>query len=218
MNPKDINKIENSISATIAQFKCIKKHKNLSCATRLKKFDQIQMNEIIADFKKYIKIVILLIKFLITLEKRFIDSKSNRKYRNTVDSTQVDDNLIFNVSEFRATSHISISQEIKNIISMPMEERNQAQIKIIMNHMQRIESFAEYPIHIQQLLCKVCTLQRIPAGRVIIRYGHIAENYYIILSGTVEISIIDKFGNKNIVAILGKGKSFGVIMLTLMLI
>lgn len=67
----------------------------------------------------------------------------------------------------------------------------------------------------QQKLVKVGWYEQFEAKRVIIRQGHKADNFYLILSGTAIVTVLDvdpKTGQSfsKTVAFLGKGNSFGV--------
>ncbi|GFR60613.1 cAMP-dependent protein kinase regulatory subunit [Elysia marginata] len=70
----------------------------------------------------------------------------------------------------------------------------------------------------QESLARVGRYEHFEAKRVIIRQGHLAENFYFILSGTAVVIILDtdkQTGEQTArtVTFLGKGKSFGELAL-----
>ncbi|KAK2168762.1 hypothetical protein LSH36_14g03078 [Paralvinella palmiformis] len=84
--------------------------------------------------------------------------------------------------------------------------------------LQHLQSFAEYPLHMQEKLCKVAWFQEIPPKRIIIRQGHYAENFYFILSGQALVRILEKNSKTGepqlrTATIMRKGTSFGELAL-----
>ncbi|ELT87893.1 hypothetical protein CAPTEDRAFT_196325 [Capitella teleta] len=126
--------------------------------------------------------------------------------------------LSFDLSQFKAKKEVNISNEVKNILSTPSIARSPEQLQIVLYGLQHLKSFAEYPLHMQEKLCKVAWFQQVPPKRVIIRQGHFAENFYFILSGQVVVRILDKNDTTGEVclrtaAVMRKGTSFGELAL-----
>ncbi|ESP00112.1 hypothetical protein LOTGIDRAFT_231021 [Lottia gigantea] len=141
--------------------------------------------------------------------------------------TQVDDTLeenlrnqglSFDPSYFKAKREINISSEVKHILSLEKEQRTPEQIQTAMFGLQSLRSFAEYPLHMQEKLCKVAIYEVVPPKRVLIRQGHHAENFYFILSGQAVVTILvkdPKTGESvnRVATIMRKGMSFGELAL-----
>ncbi|XP_030835909.1 cyclic nucleotide-binding domain-containing protein 2 [Strongylocentrotus purpuratus] len=95
--------------------------------------------------------------------------------------------LTFDKKYFRAKRETRITQEVKNVLSLEAEERTFDQLKVALRGLQSISSFAEYPLHIQEKLVRVAYFYSIPERKVIIRQGHIAENFYFLVTGEVSV-------------------------------
>ncbi len=48
---------------------------------------------------------------------------------------------------------------------------------------QIIPEYSDFPANIQKSIARRCNLDQFEAGRVIIRQGHKADNFYLIVSG-----------------------------------
>nr|XP_054773342.1 cyclic nucleotide-binding domain-containing protein 2-like [Lytechinus pictus] len=95
--------------------------------------------------------------------------------------------LTFDKKYFRAKRETRFTKEVTNVLSLEAEERTLDQLKVALRGLQSISSFAEYPLHIQEKLVRVAYFYSIPEKKVIIRQGHIAENFYFIVTGEVSV-------------------------------
>ncbi|XP_067661228.1 cyclic nucleotide-binding domain-containing protein 2-like [Haliotis asinina] len=134
------------------------------------------------------------------------------------ESNMKNSGLSFDPSYFKARKEISISSEVKHILSLPSDERSPDQVQTAMFGLQSLRSFAEYPLHMQEKLAKVAWYEVIPPKRIIIRQGHYAENFYFILSGQAVVTILirdPKTGSSVVrtATIMRKGMSFGELAL-----
>nr|XP_006818445.1 PREDICTED: uncharacterized protein LOC102804482 [Saccoglossus kowalevskii] len=116
--------------------------------------------------------------------------------------------LAFNPSYFKANRQQRLSEEAKRILTSDRSQRTDYQLKYAQIGLRNIESFAEYPVRMQQKLCKVGWLETFEPGRCIVRQGHIAHAFYIILSGTVMVTVTDG-ENSRVVCFLKRGEAFG---------
>lgn len=67
---------------------------------------------------------------------------------------------------------------------LPQIERTDELVRMAVAALiQAIPEYADFPINIQRSIVKVCHFERYEAGRVIIRQGHKADNFYFIVSG-----------------------------------
>ncbi|XP_044141340.1 cyclic nucleotide-binding domain-containing protein 2-like [Bufo gargarizans] len=125
------------------------------------------------------------------------------------------ENLLFDRSLFKAKMEMVLSSEAKQILTSPPEKRTAEEAKLAMLSLRMtVSSFAGYPVHIQEKIAKVGWYECFGPGRVIIRQGHVAQNFYLILSGTAVVTKVSrskKTGEhfSKTVAFLKKGKYFG---------
>ncbi|XP_070579571.1 cyclic nucleotide-binding domain-containing protein 2-like isoform X2 [Ptychodera flava] len=116
--------------------------------------------------------------------------------------------LAFDPSYFKANRQQRLSEDCKRMLTTKSTLRTDYDIKYIQIALRNIQSFAEYPVRMQQKLCKVGWLEMYEPNRCIIRQGHIAHAFYIILSGTVMVTVNDG-EHSRVVCFLKRGDSFG---------
>lgn len=127
--------------------------------------------------------------------------------------------LTFDPGDFRAKKETILSNEAKAILSMEPERRTEEQLKVALLALnQAVEAFSEFPITMQKSLVRVGWYEHFEDKRVIIRQGHMADNFYFILSGTAVVTILqtDPESGDQVVrtaAVLKKGNSFGELAL-----
>ncbi|XP_077341126.1 cyclic nucleotide-binding domain-containing protein 2-like isoform X2 [Lithobates pipiens] len=125
------------------------------------------------------------------------------------------ENLLFDRSLFKAKMEMILSSEAKQVLSSPPKKRTIEEAKLAMLSLRTtVSSFAAYPVHVQENLAQVGWYECFGPGRVIIRQGHVAQNFYLILSGTAVVTKVShskKTGElfSKTVALLKKGKYFG---------
>nr|XP_048721172.1 uncharacterized protein LOC125643090 [Caretta caretta] len=125
------------------------------------------------------------------------------------------ENLLFDCSYFKAKVETTISHEAQAILSEPPENRTSEGIKLAMLSLQAtVSTFSEYPVHIQEKLAQMGWYECFGPGRVVIRQGHIPQNFYLILSGTAvvtKVAVNKQTGElyAKTAAFLKKGKYFG---------
>ncbi|XP_075448652.1 cyclic nucleotide-binding domain-containing protein 2-like isoform X1 [Ascaphus truei] len=125
------------------------------------------------------------------------------------------DNLLFDRSYFKAKMEMVVSSEAQFILSSPPDKRTLEGIKLAMLSLRAtVDTFAGYPVHIQEKLANVGWYECFGPGRVIIRQGHVPQNFYLILSGTAVVTKVSRSKNtgehfSKTVAFLKKGKYFG---------
>ncbi|KAJ1119831.1 hypothetical protein NDU88_008016 [Pleurodeles waltl] len=125
------------------------------------------------------------------------------------------DTLLFDLSSFKAKKQSVISTEAQLILSSPPRSRTSEGVKLAMLSLRAtVDAFARYPVLIQQELAKVGWYECFGPGRVIIRQGHVPQNFYLILSGTAvvtKVTLNKQTGElfPKTVAFLKKGTYFG---------
>lgn len=64
-----------------------------------------------------------------------------------------------------------------------------------------------------EVLCKVGTIKEYQRGAVIVNQGAIGDTFYVIVSGSVKVTIINEDGREIILAVLSEGDFFGELAL-----
>ncbi|XP_064637903.1 uncharacterized protein LOC135494082 [Lineus longissimus] len=178
-------------------------------------------------FRHSVRLILILLRWVAEITKnsakhnRFMDqlatfSEMAQEAYNTEELRNSE--LAFDVSYFKANKDINLSAEVKEILSMPPAARTKDQLQTVLFGLQHLRSFAEYPLHMQEKLCRVAWYERVPARRVIIRQGHTAENFYFILSGKAivkraETNPVTGEAIIRTAAVMTKGMSFGELAL-----
>ncbi|CAH1777770.1 unnamed protein product [Owenia fusiformis] len=127
--------------------------------------------------------------------------------------------LSFDPRTYKANKEVLLSYEARHILRTDPLERTPEQNHIALVSLnQTVEAFSEFPIKMQESLVKAGWLERFGSKRIIIRQGHLADNFYFILSGTAVVTILDKDPKtensfSKTVAFLKKGHSFGELAL-----
>jgi CRP-like cAMP-binding protein len=169
-----------------------------------------------AHLRRVIKLIIIVIKWMSSV----VETKESGKTYIDIAREAVNQDATFNfdLSYYKAKTELNITREVKDILSLPPSSRSPAHIVKAILGLRHIESFAEYPEYMQEMLCKVGWFQSVSPGRVIIRQGHLAENFYFLLSGKVIVRFFEHnplTGENQLrtAAVLRKGSSFGELAL-----
>ncbi|GFN82200.1 cyclic nucleotide-binding domain-containing protein 2-like, partial [Plakobranchus ocellatus] len=181
----------------------------------------------LVKFRRVVKMILILLKATYNDRKggqrreRYLSlwaSVLNGKFGNSRRAYEMY-GISFDPQEFKANTEVQVSAEAKAILSLEPGQRSAQQLRQALASLrQAVEEFSEFPITMQESLARVGRYEHFEAKRVIIRQGHLAENFYFILSGTAVVTILDT--NKvtgeqtaRTVTFLGKGKSFGELAL-----
>ncbi|KAM5180514.1 cyclic nucleotide-binding domain-containing protein 2-like [Mantella aurantiaca] len=125
------------------------------------------------------------------------------------------ENLLFDRSLFKAKMEMVLSSEAKQILTSQPMKRTVEEAKLAMLSLRTtVASFAAYPVYIQEKLAQVGWYECFGPGRVIIRQGHVAQSFYLILSGTAVVTKVSRARKTGepfakTVAFLKRGKYFG---------
>ncbi|XP_015779126.1 PREDICTED: uncharacterized protein LOC107356968 [Acropora digitifera] len=118
--------------------------------------------------------------------------------------------LAFDASFFKANRKMRISAEVKMILSVHPEQRTEQQLAKVFFSLRSIQSFAEYPQRIQQKLVRVGWYETHQTKRAILRQGHIPQAFYFVLSGSAVVTVMEEHENfARTVHFLRRGDSFG---------
>ncbi len=92
--------------------------------------------------------------------------------------------IVFDVSQYKRTKEVGLSEEAKRILRTPIETRTAENIKTACSALiDAVPDFEDFPVDMQNSIVKVSLLQEFQAGRIIIRQNHKADNFYMIVSG-----------------------------------
>ncbi|XP_071990201.1 cyclic nucleotide-binding domain-containing protein 2-like [Engystomops pustulosus] len=177
--------------------------------------ETLPVNKYIHKFRTAV-LVVQVIRNLIKIYRDYAASRTEPiSFSEYVGFETETENLLFDRSLFKAKMEMVLSSEAKQILTSPPEERTPDETKLAMLSLRMtVSSFAGYPVHIQEGIAKVGWYECFGPGRVIIRQGHVAQNFYLILSGTAVVTKVSqskKTGEhfSKTVAFLKRGKYFG---------
>ncbi|KAG8584528.1 hypothetical protein GDO81_004644 [Engystomops pustulosus] len=177
--------------------------------------ETLPVNKYIHKFRTAV-LVVQVIRNLIKIYRDYAASRTEPiSFSEYVGFETETENLLFDHSLFKAKMEMVLSSEAKQILTSPPEERTPDETKLAMLSLRMtVSSFAGYPVHIQEGIAKVGWYECFGPGRVIIRQGHVAQNFYLILSGTAVVTKVSqskKTGEhfSKTVAFLKRGKYFG---------
>ncbi|RMX44894.1 hypothetical protein pdam_00012566 [Pocillopora damicornis] len=169
----------------------------------------------IERFRKIVQLLCFLLKMKTSMDRKYRSQNTNVFAELDAETvTSVDcDGMIFDPTTFKAVREVQLSQEAIHILSLSPGSRTEEQLQTALVALKTsVAAFGEYPLKMQRRLVSVGWYERFEAKRVIIRQGHKAENFYFILSGTVNDAKSREQRNTT-VAVLGKGSSFGELAL-----
>ncbi|KAM9321156.1 uncharacterized protein PAF06_005712 [Gastrophryne carolinensis] len=174
---------------------------------------------ILATYIQKFRTAVLVVQVIRNLIKIYRDYAASRtepiSFGEYIGFQAESENLLFDRSLFKAKAEMVLSAEAKQILSSPPKKRTSEDIKLAMLSLRMTVSiFAAYPVHIQEKIATVSWYECFGPGRVIIRQGHVPQNFYLILSGTAVVTKVSRAKHSGelfskTVAFLKKGKYFG---------
>lgn len=91
---------------------------------------------------------------------------------------------IFDPTFYARPKEPTFSDEAKKMLNLPPNERTDNMLRYIMISLNfSVPEFSELPIHIQRMWARRAYYQEFETDRVIVRQGHYATYYYMIVSG-----------------------------------
>ncbi|XP_066287696.1 cyclic nucleotide-binding domain-containing protein 2-like [Branchiostoma lanceolatum] len=186
--------------------------------------DPEDKEEPLARFRRITRTVVMLSKAVTTEneeeeKQKKPNLKSFAEFQYEIESMMNKSGPAFDPSYYKARKEVFVSDEAKGILRLAPEDRTEEQIQLALKSVRSaVEVFSEFPIKMQESLIRVGWYECFDPKRVIIRQGHIAENFYFILSGTAVVTVISRdedTGEPSLktVAFLKKGNSFGELAL-----
>ncbi|CAF0883056.1 unnamed protein product [Brachionus calyciflorus] len=157
-------------------------------------------------FKKIVKILIIVLR-LINLHKI---TKAKILYSlnlNNIDSNE----MIFKKSDYDRPTEPPFPDEAKRLLELNPSERTDEMIRqIIISLSFSVPEFLDFPIYMQRMIAKFSFYAEFDPNRVIIRQGHIPENYYFVISGiALELKNSLLQTQATPVSVFKRGDSFG---------
>jgi hypothetical protein len=90
------------------------------------------------------------------------------------------------------STDITLTPKIRMALQLPLYKR----IPVIMDQVQlwanKLKGFRKFPPQVQKMILSVARYEKWNMNRLLIREGHPAVNFYVLLDGAVEISIVDR--------------------------
>nr|XP_054754835.1 uncharacterized protein LOC129260868 [Lytechinus pictus] len=96
----------------------------------------------------------------------------------------LEQNLAFDLIMFSKLRVTRGSEKLKNILSLKPEQRTRADIEVVLALLRKNKAFTEYQQETQVALAKYMEYLRFEPRRIVVKEGHVASGFYIILSGT----------------------------------
>ncbi|XP_071481272.1 uncharacterized protein [Diadema antillarum] len=126
----------------------------------------------------------------------------------------MEQNLAFDLIMFSKLRVTRGSEKLKTILAQRPEERTRPEIEVVLALLRKNKAFSEYQKETQLALAKVMEYQRFEPRRIVLKEGHVASGFYIVLSGTclVNQTEIDPRNNEPFVRTITQltgGQAFG---------
>ncbi|XP_071787067.1 uncharacterized protein [Asterias amurensis] len=131
---------------------------------------------------------------------------------------EMEKNVAFDPVMFSKLRVTRGSEKLRSILSEKATERTSGDVDVVLALLRKNKTFTDYNRETQKALAKVMEYLRYEPRRIILKEGHLASGFYIILSGTCLINQkeIDPRNNETFVRTIDEihsGDSFGSIEL-----
>ncbi|PVD30811.1 hypothetical protein C0Q70_10086 [Pomacea canaliculata] len=105
----------------------------------------------------------------------------------------------------------TLTLKAQAIMLLPPSERTQEECSLVLCNLQFFDSFRMYPLDIQKNIVLRGHFIALPPGRVLIREGHVAQKWYLVISGQglVRKTVQEDGPCKMTVDVLSQGMTFG---------
>ncbi|KAL5011528.1 hypothetical protein ScPMuIL_010079 [Solemya velum] len=104
--------------------------------------------------------------------------------------SSLDDVLAFNPNSFGKVE--PAKERLKDLLSIQKKNRTAGNVKSILSLLHGNAAFQDYPPDVRSALAKCMTYHCYESRRVVLKKGHRAESFYIILSGTLIVNLVEK--------------------------
>ncbi|CAF1444068.1 unnamed protein product [Adineta ricciae] len=189
-------------------------HQHLTLSLRTKRRPSVHREYYHKRLWKFLRLVRYAIRVCLIIRKYAIDSLREQK-EELCDNTEI----LFDLSKFRRPVEETIGRNIRKILKSNPATRTEEDVRLaVVGLGQTISSFTEFPLQRQYALARIGVLEEFERGRVILREGHRAKNFYLIVDGVTDVyklreSPTTHTVSSRLVAALKKGSSFGEVAL-----
>ncbi|KAL3831842.1 hypothetical protein ACJMK2_023541 [Sinanodonta woodiana] len=126
--------------------------------------------------------------------------------------------LVFNKAAFaKDKAYNKMPAWALGLMDTPPEERTEEELNKLHALLRNIKSFDKFTQKIQLSMCRAFRYQSVESGRIVLRKGHVGQNFYFIHSGSVFVNVDDvNINGESFVkteVILKTGDSFGELAL-----
>ncbi|XP_029159086.1 uncharacterized protein LOC114931267 [Nylanderia fulva] len=104
---------------------------------------------------------------------------------------EISDDVTINIKMAQQKQRVEkklLTLEDRSILLVHLIERSSTDKAYIYDLIKKLRAFTKHAEELRESLAAVCIYQYLPAGRVIVRQGHRAENLYFIANGEVSLS------------------------------
>jgi hypothetical protein len=92
---------------------------------------------------------------------------------------------LFDKDKYIRTSDLFLPDDVKQVLQSDIKMRTEEDVKHIVKCLNLfVPEFSEFPAYTQRMIVHNAVYLQYEAGRVILRQGHVSDNFYIILFGT----------------------------------
>mmetsp|Transcript_9465 Transcript_9465/g.32958 ORF Transcript_9465/g.32958 Transcript_9465/m.32958 type:complete len:454 (-) Transcript_9465:453-1814(-) len=121
---------------------------------------------------------------------------------------------VHKATDFWLISSQQRSERRRAILEKKPEERTHEDLQLLEEHLLRMKYVSTLPLANRLEMCRVMKYQAVPPNTVIFRQDDEGNEFYIILAGSVNVSIMDvSTGVENVVATMYAGEPFGELAL-----
>ncbi|CAF4847330.1 unnamed protein product [Rotaria socialis] len=165
--------------------------------------------------RKFIRLIRLAVRVCLVVRKY----ANEGLYRADEQIVFENKDILFDLRHFRRPAEDTIGRHIRKILKSDPKARSQDDIRMVVSTLsQVIRPFTEFPLQQQYSIARVGRLEEFEMGRVILREGHRAEKFYLIIDGITDVyklleNPVTKMSSSRLVAVLKKGSAFGEIAL-----
>ena len=124
-------------------------------------------------------------KVLIVLRMAYSSISQSKLGKIDISDAENSGEILFDKNYFCRPKEPPFPNEAKQMLLLPPEKRSEEMIRFVTICLSfSVPEFLEYPVHMQKRIALYSYYQEFGPSRVIIRQGHPAHNYYMIISGT----------------------------------
>jgi len=98
--------------------------------------------------------------------------------------------FIFDPNSFKLSTDTPVPRSVLFTLTKPWFARTPGEVDTAVTSLQVLRCFAELPTNTQRIVASIAWFINIPEDKVLIRQSHIAQDYYIILSGRISRTML----------------------------